>query len=79
MAEPPADGVTRILLDYVREAGFVFSTIDHVMTGGGVELVAWRDTGAAVRPAGAETWTGRGETKYEAAVALCLAVGIEVE
>jgi len=72
------DEVTRAIIATIEAAGYATSCVHH-LDGRGVEYLGWIDDGSEVRAPNADLWHGRGATKYEAAVGLALAVGIDLE
>lgn len=73
------DSLAATLIKSIRTDGFcVNATTLPPTLGGGVAFLAWKSDGGIVRTPGAETWEGKGPTRYLAAVALAYALGWEL-
>lgn len=73
------DSTTRSILRSIESDGYCISTINHVILGGGIQYIAWRDNGLGYRRSEDEMWTAKGADEYEAAVELAQMLGWELE
>lgn len=71
---------TRQIIAAIRADGFCVNACTYPPAlGGHVLFTAWRNINSEVRPPGAEIWTGKGPTRYLAAVALAEALDWDLE
>lgn len=67
------------IIKSIRTDGFCVNAMTlPPALGSGVAFLAWKSDGGIVRTPGAETWEGKGPTRYLAAVALADALGWEL-